>query len=51
MQVSVTEAKGQSTELVRHFGDCFAYQLAKEHSCPLLYVGEDFDRADVERVL
>lgn len=33
-----------------NFGDCFAYEAAKEHSCPLLYVGEDFARTDVARV-
>jgi ribonuclease VapC len=30
-----------------NFGDCFAYVLAKEHGCRLLYVGEDFRRTDV----
>lgn len=30
-----------------NFGDCFAYEAAKEHSCPLLYVGDDFSRTDV----
>ena len=34
-----------------NFGDCFAYDVAKEHSCRLLYVGDDFDRTDVEGVL
>lgn len=34
-----------------NFGDCFAYDVAKEHSCPLLYVGDDFDRTDVQRIL
>jgi ribonuclease VapC len=29
------------------FGDCFAYALAEEHACPLLYVGEDFARTDL----
>lgn len=28
-------------------GDTFAYALAKEHGCGLLYVGEDFARTDV----
>jgi ribonuclease VapC len=32
-----------------NFGDCFAYALAKEHRCPLLFVGEDFTRTDVKR--
>src|SRR5262245_54544949 len=30
-----------------NFGDCFAYEVAKEHDCPLLYVGQDFARTDV----
>jgi ribonuclease VapC len=34
-----------------NFGDCFAYEVAKEHGCRLLYVGEDFAKTDVEGVL
>ena len=34
-----------------NFGDCFAYEVAKEHDCPLLYVGDDFARTDVKGVL
>lgn len=34
-----------------NFGDCFAYEVAKEHGCRLLHVGEDFARTDIERVL
>lgn len=34
-----------------NFGDCFAYEVAKEHGCRLLYVGEDFSRTDVAGVL
>ncbi len=34
-----------------NFGDCFAYALAKEHSCPLLFTGNDFSRTDVESAL
>ena len=34
-----------------NFGDCFAYEVAKEHGCRLLYVGEDFRKTDVESVL
>jgi ribonuclease VapC len=30
-----------------NFGDCFAYALAEEHACPLLYVGDDFARTDL----
>jgi len=34
-----------------NFGDCFAYALAKEQSCRLLYVGRDFSTTDIEGVL
>lgn len=30
-----------------NFGDCFAYALAKERGCPLLYAGADFARTDL----
>ncbi len=34
-----------------NYGDCFAYEVAIEHGCPLLYVGDDFARTDVNAVL
>lgn len=34
-----------------NFGDCFAYDVAKEHNCPLLFIGEDFARTDLKGVL
>jgi ribonuclease VapC len=34
-----------------NFGDCFAYVLAKERGCPLLYIGEDFSKTDVASAL
>lgn len=34
-----------------NFGDCFAYALAREQGCALLYVGKDFSQTDVEGVL
>ena len=34
-----------------NFGDCFAYEVAKEHSCRLLFVGKDFSKTDIEGVL
>jgi ribonuclease VapC len=34
-----------------NFGDCFAYDVAKEHGCRLLYVGEDFSRTDIAGVV
>ena len=30
-----------------NFGDCFAYDVAKDRGCRLLYVGEDFGRTDL----
>lgn len=30
-----------------NFGDCFAYEVAKEHGCALLYVGQDFEQTDI----
>ena len=32
-----------------NFGDCFAYEIAKDHNCPLLYVGDDFSKTDIVR--
>lgn len=29
-----------------NFGDCFAYTLAKERNCPLLFAGQDFAQTD-----
>ncbi len=34
-----------------NFGDCFAYEVAKERGCRLLYVGDDFAKTDIESVL
>jgi len=34
-----------------NFGDCFAYAVAKENSCGLLYVGDDFSKTDITGVL
>ncbi len=33
------------------FGDCFAYALAIEKACPLLFVGNDFSQTDVGSAL
>jgi ribonuclease VapC len=30
-----------------NFGDCFAYQVAMENACPLLFIGRDFAQTDV----
>jgi ribonuclease VapC len=34
-----------------NFGDCFAYEVAKDRACRLLYVGDDFSKTDIESVL
>jgi ribonuclease VapC len=34
-----------------NFGDCFAYEVAKTHGCPLLYVGGDFAKTGIPGVL
>ena len=34
-----------------NFGDCFAYALAAEKGCPLLYIGNDFARTDAKSAL
>ena len=34
-----------------NFGDCFAYALAQELGCTLLFVGGDFSRTDVKNAL
>ena len=34
-----------------NFGDCFAYALAKDRDCGLLYVGDDFAKTDIESAL
>lgn len=34
-----------------NFGDSFAYALAREKACPLLYVGDDFAKTDIASAL
>ena len=34
-----------------NFADCFAYALAIERDCPLLFVGDDFSKTDVKAAL
>lgn len=31
--------------------DCFSYDVAAEHQCPLLFVGDDFARTDIVSAL
>lgn len=34
-----------------NFGDCFAYALAREYDCPLLFIGRDFALTDVRSAI
>jgi ribonuclease VapC len=34
-----------------NYGDCFAYALAQARKCPLLYIGSDFSKTDVQSAL
>lgn len=34
-----------------NLGDCFAYDVAVQHGCKLLYVGQDFAKTDIESAL
>ncbi len=34
-----------------NFGDTFAYVLAKQRACPLLFIGKDFSLTDVTPAL
>ncbi|MBA4208420.1 MAG: VapC toxin family PIN domain ribonuclease [Parvibaculum sp.] len=34
-----------------NYGDCFAYEVAQEHDCALLYVGDDFAQTDIGSAL
>ena len=61
--VSVTPASARRTAMAYarwgrgahpaglNFGDCFSYEVARENSCPLLYVGDDFSKTDLESAL
>ncbi|MBB3289360.1 MULTISPECIES: type II toxin-antitoxin system VapC family toxin [Rhizobium] len=51
MKARVKYGKGFGTRGGLNFGDCFAYALAKRHSAPLLYVGDDFALTDVQSAL
>ncbi|MCO5064053.1 MAG: type II toxin-antitoxin system VapC family toxin [Rhizobiaceae bacterium] len=34
-----------------NFGDCFSYEVAREHGCRLLFVGENFAQTDMENAI
>jgi ribonuclease VapC len=43
--------KGLARRGALNFGDCFAYEVAKERGCRLLFIGDDFVRTDIKSVL
>jgi ribonuclease VapC len=43
--------KGMARRGALNFGDCFAYEVAKERGCRLLFVGDDFANTDIESAL
>ena len=51
LRARVDYGKGFGKRGGLNFGDCFAYALAKQHSVPLLYVGNDFALTDVRSAL
>ena len=51
MRARLDHGKGFGTRGGLNFGDCFAYALAKRHSAPLLYIGDDFALTDVQSAL
>ena len=51
LRARIDFGKGFGTREGLNFGDCFAYALAKHHSVPLLYVGNDFALTDIQPAL
>lgn len=46
------EVWGQGVHAARlNFADCFAYALAKDRNAPMLFVGDDFSKTDIEPAL
>lgn len=39
--------KGRNHPAQLNLADCFAYAMAKRHSAPLLFKGNDFDKTDI----
>lgn len=51
MKAMIDFGQGFATRGGLSFGDCFAYALARRHSAPLLYVGNDFVHTDIQSAL
>ena len=39
--------RGSGSPARLNYGDCFAYALAEQQQCPLLFVGNDFAQTDI----
>ncbi len=48
LRARIVYGRGFGAAAGLNFGDCFSYALAKIKSAPLLYVGSDFDKTDIE---
>lgn len=48
LQARVAFGRGFGAPAALNFGDCFSYALAKVLDAPLLYVGDDFAKTDIE---
>lgn len=43
--------KGRGHPARLNMGDCFAYACARAHRVPLLFIGNDFSRTDIESAM
>jgi len=51
LKARIKYGKGFGSKKGLNFGDSFAYALARSHGAPLLFVGDDFSRTDIENAL
>lgn len=51
LRARIKYGKGFGSKKGLNFGDSFAYALARSHDAPLLFVGDDFTRTDIEPAL
>ena len=51
LKARIEYGKGMGHGGLLNFGDCFSYALAKALNAPLLFVGDDFPKTDVQIAL
>lgn len=51
LKARIQYGRGFRSGVQLNYGDCFSYALAKSFSAPLLYIGNDFDKADITSAL